>query len=315
MKGVFSEKSGGFQFMIVVLLGMAGSMVFSFIGVVLVPLFFPISFMELMENISSITSGNVGILKFLQLFAATGTFVVPALMSAYLFSNKPRRYLRVNNFPKPTLVVLLLVVLSLGANAVSDLLYRFTAAISWPEALYFIKDMLDSAESAMDAQMRQFLVMDNVWQFGFSFLVMAILPAVGEELLFRGVIQRVMKRGVGGMHLAVWITAFLFALLHQQFYAFLSIMALGVVLGYIKEWSGSIWAPIILHLINNGAIILGVYFLELPYDNESMLGDNVNWAITLPMLLVFAVALMALKKIFDTAKKSPLSRTEEALEI
>ncbi|AEV33021.1 CAAX amino terminal protease family [Owenweeksia hongkongensis DSM 17368] len=315
MKGVFSEKSGTFQFMLIVLLGVAGAMVFSFLGVVLVPLFFPISFVELMENISSITSGNVGILKFLQLFAATGTFVVPALVAAYLFSNKPKGYLKVNSFPKPILVVLLLVVISLGANAVSDLLYRFTAAIPWPEALHFIKDILDKAESAMTAQMQKFLIMENVWQFAFSFLVMAILPAVGEELLFRGVIQRVMKRGFGGMHLAVWVTAFLFALLHQQFYAFLSIMALGVVLGYIKEWSGSIWVPIILHLINNGAIILGVYFLELPYDNEGMLGDKVNWAISLPMLVVFAAALLALKKTFDTSNKSPLSKTEEALKI
>lgn len=312
MKGVFRDRSGAFQFTLVFLLGVAGAMIFSFVGVLLLPLFYAVSYSELMDNMTSVMNHDVGILKFLQLFAATGTFLVPAFVAAYLISGEPKQYLRINRFSSPVLVVLLLIVVSLGGNALSDLLYRFSAGLSWPKSIVFIKEILDKAEADMTAQMRQFLIMDNTGQFLFSFLVMAILPAVGEELLFRGVIQPVMKKAFGGVNVAVWITAFLFALLHQQFYAFLSIMALGVVLGYLKEWSGSIWVPIILHLLNNGAIILGVYFLEMPYDNESMLGDEVNWAISLSMLLAFGAALFTLRKLFQVSKKSPLSRTEEA---
>ena len=311
MKGVFRDRSGAFQFTLVFLLGVAGAMIFSFVGVLFLPLFYAVSYAELMDNMTFIMNHDVGILKFLQLFAATGTFLVPAFIAAYLISVEPMDYLKINKFSSPVLVVLLLIVVSLGGNAVSDLLYRFSAGLSWPESMVFIKEVLDKAEADMTAQMRQFLIMDNSGQFLFSFLVMAILPAVGEELLFRGVIQPVMKKAFGGANIAIWITAFLFALLHQQFYAFLSIMALGVVLGYIKEWSGSIWVPIILHLINNGAIILGVYFLEMPYDNESMLGDEVNWMISIPMLIGFVAALVVLRKLFRLTKKSPLSRAEE----
>lgn len=312
MEGVFRDRSGAFQFALVVLLGVVGAMIFSLLGVLLLPLFFPVWYSDLLQNMNGIVNEDVGILKFLQLFAATGTFVVPALSAAYLFSKNPAKYLKLNPVPKPLLIILLLVITSLGSNAISDLLFRFTAAIPWPDALAFIKDALDRMKGDMTDQMRQFLVMDNLWQFAFSFFVMAILPAVGEELLFRGVVQKVVKKGFENTHVAVWVTAFLFALLHQQFYAFLSIVALGVVLGYLKEWSKSLWVPIILHLINNGAIITGVYFLDLPYDNESMLTEGVDWEVTLSMLLLFAAAMYSIYRVLHLSQKSPLSKTEEA---
>lgn len=302
MKGIFKDYSAWMQFLILFLLGLAGAIIFSVVGALISPVFFDVSYSDLVGNISEIAQSNVGVLKLLQLFSSTGTFLVPALVAAWLFSDDASKYMMLSSFQKPLLVVPLVVLLAFMGNSVSDLLYRFSVSIPWPESLEFVREILDKTEAAMAEQIRAFLEMDNLLDFAGAFFIMAILPAVGEEFMFRGVVQPLMKRAFGNTHMAIWITAFLFAMLHQQVYAFLSIMALGVVLSYLKEWSQSIWVPVIMHLVNNGAIILGVYFLDLPYNNEGLLEDGVNWLTSLSMLAGFGLSLVALYLI---NKKSP----------
>ncbi|MCU0362093.1 MAG: CPBP family intramembrane metalloprotease [Bacteroidales bacterium] len=92
-----------------------------------------------------------------------------------------------------------------------------------------------------------------------SLLVIAILPALGEELLFRGVIQRILGRLSRSGHAAVWITAVLFSAVHLQFLGFLPRLALGAVFGYMFLWSGNIWLPVAAHFINNAVSVAGEF--------------------------------------------------------
>ena len=308
MKGVFSGHSAGMQFLILFLLGLAGAMISSFLGLAFSPMFFEVTYRDIFNGMSGLPPET---LKFLQLFASIGTFLLPAMVGAWLFSPRPWEFLGFKKFEKPFAVVPLLILLALSGSSVSDLLYRFSTAIPWPDSLSFLKEFLDHTEALMSEQIRVFLEMDNIWDFAGVFVIMAILPAVGEEFLFRGVVQPLMKRSFRNTHVAVFVTAFLFALLHQQVYAFLSIMALGVVLGYLKEWSGSIWVPVIMHLVNNGAIIIGVYFLGMSYDNESVLGEEANWAVSLVVLLAFVALLLLLYRLLQPSTKAK-SPTEEA---
>lgn len=302
MKGAYSNSSAWVQFLIILMLGLAGALVFSALGAAVAPLFYDVKLMDIFTDPLGVSKGSTGVLKLLQLFSSLGTFVVPALAAAFLFSNKPASYLAVKSFTKPLLVTGLVILVALCGNSVSDLLYRFSTAIPWPQSLEFLREALDSAEKAMGAQIQRFLEMESFWDFLGVFFIMAILPAVGEELLFRGVLQKVILKGSGNMHIAVWVTALLFGLLHQQVYAFLSITALGVVLGYLKEWSRSIVVPMILHLVNNGGIILAVYFFDVPYNNQEVLDKNLDWSMTLPMLAGFGVGLLVLHRIFHEKK-------------
>jgi membrane protease YdiL (CAAX protease family) len=127
---------------------------------------------------------------------------------------------------------------------------------------------------------------------------MAVLPAVSEEVTFRGVLQKLLKgsngsnssNGVKGEvpHLAIWATAIIFSAVHMQFYGFVPRMLMGALFGYMLAWTGSLWVPMMMHLVNNGMAVL-LYFLANKYvwDTESV--DGIGTGNTLWLGVVSAV--------------------------
>lgn len=279
-----------------VFLGLGGILFFTSVGIMLSPLFFNISVADLLEmSEDGNLQMNVEVLKFLQGFTTIGTFMVPGLIGAYLFSETPSDYLEVNSFPpRAGLVTLLVVLMTLAGTTISDALYRLSKAFDWPQSLDFFREIVDRTEVMMGEQMESFLQMENFGDFAEVFFIMAILPAVCEETLFRGALQPVMKKLTGNKHLGIWLTAFLFSLLHQQFYTFLSILALGAVLGYIKEWSRSLWVPILMHLVNNGSIVLAIYFWDLSYSEVNELSGDWQLEYAIPGIAIFVLCFVLL---------------------
>jgi membrane protease YdiL (CAAX protease family) len=93
-----------------------------------------------------------------------------------------------------------------------------------------------------------------------NILVVAVLPAIAEELLFRGALQRLFGDLFRSGHAAVWISSIVFSAVHLQFYGFLPRLILGLVLGYLFLWSGSIWIPVTAHFINNAMSVAVDFF-------------------------------------------------------
>ena len=92
--------------------------------------------------------------------------------------------------------------------------------------------------------------------------MVAVLPAIGEELLFRGVIQKIFINWTKNAHWGIWISAILFSAMHLQFYGFVPRMLLGVAFGYLLVWSGSMWLPIAAHFFNNGIAVIAMYLID-----------------------------------------------------
>jgi len=92
-----------------------------------------------------------------------------------------------------------------------------------------------------------------------AMLVIAVVPAIGEELLFRGLIQTRINKIVGNPHLAIWVAAILFSAFHMQFYGFVPRLLLGALFGYLFYWSGSLVLAMIAHFVNNGFSLIMVY--------------------------------------------------------
>ena len=141
-----------------------------------------------------------------------------------------------------------------------------------------------------------FLDVKTVGGMIFNVLLIAIIPAIGEELLFRGVLIRFFKRWSGKVHLAVILSAILFSSLHLQFYGFLPRFALGLILGYTFVWSGSLWLPIILHFVNNASVLLMYYTTNskdiLTGDQEMLVSSDNNIFVVISLL--FSMALLYL---------------------
>jgi membrane protease YdiL (CAAX protease family) len=115
-----------------------------------------------------------------------------------------------------------------------------------------------------------------------NIFVIAVLPALGEELFFRGVLQPFATKLVRNSFWGIFITAFIFSAIHFQFQGFIPRLALGVMFGYLYLWSGSLWVPIAAHFVNNASATTIFYLIgqsKLPANTENIGELNQLWAI------------------------------------
>lgn len=101
-------------------------------------------------------------------------------------------------------------------------------------------------------------------------LVVALLPAIGEELVFRGMIQRELWRGTGNIHVAIWVSATIFSAIHMQFYGFIPRLFLGALFGYLYYWSDNLLLPMFSHFFNNAFAVVMVYLNHLNITDVNM---------------------------------------------
>ena len=104
---------------------------------------------------------------------------------------------------------------------------------------------------------------DSFSEFLMGILVIGVFAGLGEEFLFRGVVQPKLHAYTGNAHLGIWITAFIFSAIHLQFYGFFPRMLLGAIFGYLYLYSGSLIYPIVAHILNNAVTVILVYLNKL----------------------------------------------------
>lgn len=129
---------------------------------------------------------------------------------------------------------------------------------------------------------------DSFSQFLFGIFVIAIIPAIGEELLFRGILQRKLSEDMN-VHLSIWLSAILFSAIHLQFLGFFPRMLLGALFGYLYYFSKDIRTAIFAHFINNAFTLLMVYL----YQQKIITIDVVDKP-ALSLVVVFSSLLIAL---------------------
>lgn len=198
--------------------------------------------------------GLVG-MKWLQLLQSVATFLLPALAGAYLWSNTPMQWLHLNKKPSWQEALAAVVVMLLAIPGI-NLLSAWNQQMVLPEWMSGIEQWMRMQEDAAAQLTEQFLRVDTVGGLLVNIGLMALLPAVGEELTFRGVVQGMFTRN---KHVAIWATAAIFSFVHLQFYGFLPRMLLGAMFGYMLWWTGSLWVPMLMHFVNNCAAVVVAY--------------------------------------------------------
>jgi len=115
-------------------------------------------------------------------------------------------------------------------------------------------------QSSIDALMKM-LDMDGFSDLLVNLMIVALLPAIGEELLFRGVLQKELIALMKSPHVAIFVTSIIFSGFHLQVQGFLPKLIIGLILGYAYYWTKSIWYPMILHFINNAIPTFALYMV------------------------------------------------------
>jgi len=197
---------------------------------------------------------------FYQFLNQIGIFVLPAWFFGFLVWRSPSAYLKMDH--KPSSVSLLVVTLAVFTILpFINYLSQINDALHFSGSLAPLETWIRNKEEQARQLTEAFLKTHSTGRLMVNLLVMAVLPALGEEMLFRGALQRIITAIAKNAHAGIWITAFLFSAFHLQFLGFLPRFILGLMLGYAFVMSGSLWTAVWMHFVNNASSVL-VYFLH-----------------------------------------------------
>ena len=177
----------------------------------------------------------------------------PLLTQFFLWKDSTKKSLQLRT---PNLIILALGVMAIiSISPLIDVLSTWNQGLQLPESLRSIEDWMINTEKAAEVATNTLLNTDSWGGFFMNIIIIAIMAGIGEELMFRGVIQKILIGWTKNIHLGILYTAIIFSAIHFQFYGFVPRMILGMVLGYLYIWSKSLWAPVIAHAINNALTV------------------------------------------------------------
>lgn len=173
------------------------------------------------------------------------SYLIPGVIAARaLFKDDWLRELTLA--PPPAVVKLLIGIVVFAATL------PFTAYLAQLNASLDLAAWQAEIEGDIASVLAEIITGTSDAEFALVLLAVAVLPALGEEIVFRGLIQPGFVRMTGSAHFGIWLTAVFFGLVHLQFAGILPRVFLGAVLGFLAYRSQRLWVPIVAHALFNG---------------------------------------------------------------
>jgi len=245
--------------------------------------------------LANIVSGNnpdtdVNLIRLILALNQAFTFLLPGLLTAYIIYNKSWiRSLFLNTSPSNKNWVIAVVILLCSLPLV-----QYT---------YFINKMLPlpqawlEQEESTEALLKLIMTYTSSYEVFINLFLIAVLPALGEEIIFRGLLQKNIEWFSKNGHLAVWISALVFSAIHFQFAGFIPRMILGGILGYLFYFTRNLWVPIIAHFFNNGAQVIADFFYKEELSTLDVDGvESVPWYAAIISFVLVITLLRLLQK-------------------
>ena len=224
---------------------------------------------NLLQGLPSLTEqsrpADRNVVRLALLTSHLSLFIVPAILTAYLFyKNGSLQALKLERWPRLQNLFMGMMLLLLAFPLV-QLSYWFNQQIPLP-------DWMVSIEDSTNDMIKNLLISEAGYELPFNLLVIAVLPALGEELVFRGFVQQQLTKYFKSPVAGIWLAAIIFSLIHFQFQGFIPRALLGALLGYLYFWTGNLWVPIVAHFFNNAAQLIAQHLFmkdvsELDLDN------------------------------------------------
>lgn len=240
-------------------------------------------------------------IRLVNLFNQLFTFTIPALILGWLVSKRDwLAFFQLQRAPKAS-------IFGIGTLFIFGV-FILSLATYWLNQQLPLPDWAGNMEEKAAEMTKGLLVMDHIGEFLLTLLVVAVLPAIGEELVFRGILQRQFQLSTGKPILAIWISALIFSLFHLQFAGFLPRLVLGAGLGYLFLWSNSLWVPIVAHFVINGMQIAGQYIWKSALAESS--APEINWGATAVAAVIVAGLAHYLRHYYHTHVKPNNTETK-----
>tara|TARA_B100000900_G_scaffold350968_2_gene317837 strand:+ start:4080 stop:5033 length:954 start_codon:yes stop_codon:yes gene_type:complete len=311
MDNMFSDKSQNKKstgWLLIILIGyeLAAVFMFNFLGLMLLLPFYDFDLQTIVIIFGKPMAYPDAKMPMLILLgvSALGTFIITpawvvhkyAKIELKKFITTPKYYVR---------AALITIVLIISFSGVNTIVIEWNKALELPTFLSEFEHYVQEQEIKL-AELTEFLTeFDNTGHFLLCILVIAIIPAVGEEFLFRGVLQNILRISVKNPHIAIWASALIFSIFHNQFYGLVPRMLLGAIFGYLYYWSGSLFLPVLGHFINNGLSLVLMFLFQKSLISFDLSGGEMNFNIYILLIFfIFTICLLyILRKIYAINEK------------
>jgi membrane protease YdiL (CAAX protease family) len=206
------------------------------------------------KKILSNKHDNFNIIRLIQIFVSIFSFALPAIIYSRAYDYTSFSYA----FAKQKSHILLWILVPLLIITFYPFL-NFTYILNKQS---FLGSLMLEQQAQYKLFVEALLSPKSILYLVFNFMMVALVPAIVEEWIFRGTLQKLLSEKLN-IHLAVLASAIIFSLIHFEFSGFLPRMFLGILLGYIFYFSGNIWLCIWMHLFNNGMEVVLMYIKNI----------------------------------------------------
>lgn len=245
------------------------------------------------------------VLKIIQALSSVLMFMVPPFLYAlFTFRGNYGYFLGFRPAEKSNMYLLAIMAVLLALPFVFWL-GKINESIPLPEALTRL-------EEETSQQMTAFLKVRNKADIAINVFIIALLPAIGEELCFRGALQRILINITRNPWVGIVLTGVLFSALHLQFMGFLPRMFLGIILGALYWFSGSIWTSVLAHFVNNAVQVIAASYAPRYIDKNPeapMLAAIVSGIVVWAILWYYQKqSTVTYAKVYDTDELTPTNQ-------
>ena len=232
---------------------------------------------------------ELSVLRIAQISSQIFTFVLPPILYVMLVKEKPMSALGLNKVKFHWIllgVVMMYVILPLNSAFA-----EWNAGLKLPESMKTLEELMKSMQDAATEVTEKMLNVNNISGLIINIIMIAGLAALGEELIFRSLLQTSLIKICKNAHVGIIIASVIFSFIHFEFYGFLPRLVLGLLLGYMFYFSGSIWVPMLMHFLNNGTVVV-LYFL----NNKGFTNIDLETfgKTSTPILIASIIAMIAL---------------------
>ena len=249
----------------------------------------------LMDKNAIVSQEIIGRFKWAQFAGSLVSFLLPALFFGYYSSPKALPYIGIQRSIAAELF-LASVVLLFCIQPFIGWLGELNAHIRFGS----LQKPFEEMDALQNRALQVFLQMKTPADLLVNLFIMAILPAVSEELFFRGALQKTLSGLSNKPWLAIVISSVVFSLLHGTFFKLLPIFTLSLVLGTVYQVTRNLWYPITIHFLNNALAVLSVYYA----DSSPILKRFASDSISVPLYIALVSLLVGLGIIYFIKRKS-----------
>ncbi|WP_313419506.1 CPBP family intramembrane glutamic endopeptidase [Sphingobacterium multivorum] len=243
------------------------------------------SFTGQVFSLESILNGSANDMRFMLLMSSLGSFVVPA----YLMNTREGygiTYFKLKKWPSGMQFGYIFLAM-LSFMPLMSLIGHWNESLQLPDNMQSLQRWMERSEKESGDLIKGIIMDSSISGFLYNIVVLALIPAIGEELLFRGILQKIIGRWLSNQHVVIWLVAIIFSAIHLQFFGFVPRMLLGAFFGYLYVWSKNIILSIFGHFVNNAGATIGAFY----YMRQGKSYDELN-AFELQSWWIYLVAFI-----------------------